>query len=255
MALSLSSIAASRGDMARPRANDYEQKRLSILTRAARLFAENGYGGASTAMIAKACGVSKALMYHYYNSKDDVLFDILDHHLKQLVDTAEAASRSVGSPEERLFAISSALLNAYRGADAEHQVQISSLTLLPSAQQEVLKSLERRLVAIVSEAIATAIPSVAKRRDVLTPLAMSLFGMLNWHFLWFREGKGLTREAYARMATTLILSGAETAISAVEGRAKLSPKGTSPKPKTIGAGAKSGRFALDDLLRAKSDRG
>src|SRR5262249_49409369 len=84
----------------------------------------NGYGGASTTMIAEACGVSKALMYHYYRSKDDVLFDILDHHLKHLVDIAEHASRSPTSAEERLFAISSALLGAYRGADAEHQVQI-----------------------------------------------------------------------------------------------------------------------------------
>ncbi|OKO76966.1 TetR family transcriptional regulator [Bradyrhizobium sp. NAS80.1] len=201
--------------MARPRASDYEQKRLSILTRAARLFAENGYGGASTTMIAEACGVSKALMYHYYSSKDDVLFDILDHHLKHLVDIAEAASQSPGSAEERLFAISSALLDAYRGADAEHQVQISSLKLLPTAQQRVLKSLERKLVAIVSEAIAGTIPSIAKRRDALTPLTMSLFAMLNWHFLWFREGKSLTREAYAKMVTALVLAGAEAAISAL----------------------------------------
>ncbi|WP_426421753.1 TetR/AcrR family transcriptional regulator [Bradyrhizobium genosp. A] len=200
---------------------------MSILARSARLFAENGYGGASTAMIAEACGVSKALMYHYYSSKVDVLFDILDHHLKYLLDVAEAASRSAGSSGERLFAISSALLDAYRGADAEHQVQISSLKLLPPAQQEVLKSLERRLVAIVSEAIAGAIPSLANRRDALTPLTMSLFAMLNWHFLWYREGKGLTREAYAKIATTLILAGAEAATSALEGQAKSSPKRTS----------------------------
>jgi AcrR family transcriptional regulator len=210
--------------MARPRASDYEQKRLSILARSARLFAENGYGGTSTAMIAEACGVSKALMYHYYSSKDDVLFDILDHHLKYLLDIAEAASRSPGNSEERLFAIASALLDAYRGADAEHQVQISSLKLLPSTQQDVLRSLERKLVTIVSETIADAILSVAKRRDVLTPLTMSLFAMLNWHFLWFREGKGLTRQAYAKMATTLIVAGAEATTSALESQAKSSPK-------------------------------
>lgn len=215
--------------MARPRASDYEQKRLSILVRSARLFAENGYGGTSTTMIAEACGVSKALMYHYYSSKDDVLFDILDHHLKHLLDIAEAASRSSGGAEEGLFAISSALLDAYRGADAEHQVQISSLKLLPSAQQEVLRSLERKLVAIVSEAIASAIPSVAKRRDVLTPLTMSLFAMLNWHFLWFREGKGLTREAYAKMATSLILAGAEAVL---EGQTQSPPKRISLRSKT-----------------------
>ena len=202
--------------MARTRANDYDRKRQGILSRSAALFAEHGYTGTSITMIAEACGVSKALMYHYYSSKDAVLFDLLQDHLQNLVTVVEAAAQSAGKPEEKLFAISAALLEAYRGADAEHQVQISSLKLLPPAQQEILKEMERRLVAIVSDAIADAIPSVAKKRHLLKPLTMSLFGMLNWHYLWFRDGKGITREKYARMVTSLILAGAEDAMSATE---------------------------------------
>ena len=202
--------------MARTRANDYDRKRQGILSRSATLFAEHGYTGTSITMIAEACGVSKALMYHYYSSKDAVLFDLLEDHLQNLVAVVEAAARPAGDGKEKLFAISAALLEAYRGADAEHQVQISSLKLLPPAQQEILKEMERKLVAIVSEAIALAIPSVTKKRQLLKPLTMSLFGMLNWHYLWFRDGKGITREKYARMVTGLILSGAEDAISAAE---------------------------------------
>jgi AcrR family transcriptional regulator len=202
--------------MARTRANDYDKKRQGILSRSAVLFAEHGYTGTSITMIAEACGVSKALMYHYYSSKDAVLFDLLENHLQNLVAAVEAAARSAGDGDEKLFAISAALLEAYRGADAEHQVQISSLKLLPPAQQEMLKEMERRLVAIASEAIAAAIPHAAKTRHLLKPLTMSLFGMLNWHYLWFRDGKGITREKYARMVTSLILAGAEDAISATE---------------------------------------
>jgi AcrR family transcriptional regulator len=202
--------------MARTRANDYDKKRQGILSRSAALFAEHGYTGTSITMIAEACGVSKALMYHYYSSKDAVLFDLLQDHLQNLVAVVEAAAQSAAKPEEKLFAISAALLEAYRGADAEHQVQISSLKLLPPAQQETLKELERKLVVIVSDAIAAAIPSVAKKRQHLKPLTMSFFGMLNWHYLWFRDGKGITREKYARMVTGLILSGAEDAISSME---------------------------------------
>ena len=202
--------------MARTRANDYDRKRQGILSRSAALFAQHGYTGTSITMIAEACGVSKALMYHYYSSKDAVLFDLLQDHLQNLVAVVEAAAQSGGQPEEKLFAISAALLEAYRGADAEHQVQISSLKLLPQAEQETLKELERKLVVIVSDAIADAIPHVAKKRQHLKPLTMSLFGMLNWHYLWFRDGKGITREKYARMVTSLILAGAEDAISATE---------------------------------------
>jgi len=208
--------------MARTRANDYDKKRLGILSRSARLFAQHGFTGTSITMIADACGVSKALMYHYYDSKDDVLFDVLSDHLKHLVAVVEASANSSADPRERLIAISTALLEAYRGADAEHQVQISSLKLLPPVQQETLKEMERRLVRIVSDAIADALPAVAKKHDVLLPLTMSLFGMLNWHYLWFRDGKGMTRDAYARMATGLVLAGADEAIADMEKVAKAS---------------------------------
>jgi AcrR family transcriptional regulator len=217
--------------MARTRANDYDKKRLGILSRSARLFAEHGFAGTSITMIADACGVSKALMYHYYDSKDDVLFDILDDHLKHLVAVVEAAADSSADPRDRLIAIATALLEAYRGADAEHQVQISSLKLLPPAKQETLKEMERGLVRIVSDAIADALPAIAKKHDLLIPLTMSLFGMLNWHYLWFREGKGMTRDAYARMATGLVLAGADEAIVDVENAkapaaTRVSPKGS-----------------------------
>ena len=78
--------------MARTRANDYDKKRLGILSRSAALFAAHGYTGTSITMIAEACGVSKALMYHYYRSKDAVLFDLLEDHLQNLVTVVEAAA-------------------------------------------------------------------------------------------------------------------------------------------------------------------
>jgi AcrR family transcriptional regulator len=216
--------------MARTRASDYDRKRQGILSRSATLFAAHGYTGTSISMIAEACGVSKALMYHYYASKDAVLFDLLSEHLQQLVAVAEAASRSSQDGKEKLFAISAALLEAYRGADAEHQVQIASLRLLPAAQQEILKEKERRLVALVSDALMAAIPQLSRRRPLLKPLTMSLFGMLNWHYLWFREGKGLTRDKYARMVTALVLAGAEEALAAAGDATAPARKRTDRRP-------------------------
>lgn len=228
--------------MARTRANDYDKKRLGILSQSASLFAQHGFTGTSITMIAEACGVSKALMYHYYNSKDDVLFDLLADHLNHLIAAVEAASESTGDGKERLFAICTALLEAYRGADAEHQVQISSLKLLPQAQQSVLKELERQLVVIFSNAIAATLPTVADRPDVLKPLTMSLFGMLNWHYLWFRDGKGMTREAYARMAAGLVLAGAEDAIASIGPVSETTAaKRSSSKKKTEKARPVAGR--------------
>jgi AcrR family transcriptional regulator len=198
--------------MARPRAHDYDDKRKLILERAAELFAQRGYGGASITMIAEACGVSKALLYHYYTDKEAVLFDIISDHLLHLVEAIKEVGDTGLEPREKLHAMTAALLDAYRNADAEHQVQINDLKLLPPDKQGMLKDLERDLVRRFSDVIARAVPDLAE--DLLKPVTMSLFGMLNWHYLWFREGRGLTRADYARLATELILTGTPAAAAA-----------------------------------------
>lgn len=201
--------------MARTRSQDYEAKREVILHRSADLFAQFGYAGTSIAMIAEACGVSKALLYHYYPDKEAVLYDLLKAHLDELVEAVEAASLAA-PPQERLYAISAALLEAYRDADAQHQVQIANLRLLPEEKKAVLLGLERRLVTLFADAIAESVPAVG-RGPLLKPMTMSLFGMLNWHYLWFRDGKGLDRAGYARLVTRMLETGAEAAVAAVEG--------------------------------------
>lgn len=204
--------------MARTRAQDYDAKRLAILQRTARLFAQFGYSGTSITMIAEACGVSKALLYHYYPDKEALLFDILSAHLEELVEAVEKATASTPEPRARVHAIAQALLEAYRDADAEHQIQIANLKLLPEPRQEQLRALERVLVKLLSDALAQALPGIGHSAS-LKPLTMSMFGMLNWHYLWFREGGGMSRDDYARFASELILKGAEEAaakLSAVE---------------------------------------
>jgi AcrR family transcriptional regulator len=201
--------------MARPRAHNYDAKRKLILARAAELFAQHGYGGASITMIAEACGISKALLYHYYSDKEAVLFDILSEHLSHLIDVVERVDQDATSPQEALHAIAAALLEAYRDADAPHQVQIGALKLLPPEKQHPLKELERELVRHFAHAIARAVPGLED--GLLKPVTMALFGMLNWHYLWFREGRGLSRTDFARLVTELIVVGAPGAVQALTG--------------------------------------
>lgn len=201
--------------MARARAQDYDEKRRQILDRSAELFARKGFTGTSIVEIAKVCGVSKALLYHYYPDKEAVLFHLLEAHLNHLVAVIEGVEAHALEPEAAVEGLCLALLDAYRDSDAEHQVQISSLRLLPAEQQEILKGLERRLVTVFSTAIQRALPEVDDRPALVGPLTMSLFGMLNWHYLWFREGRGLTREGYATLARDLLLGGARSHLDSI----------------------------------------
>jgi TetR/AcrR family transcriptional regulator len=193
--------------MPRTRARDYDDKRDAILHRAAIVFARDGYDRASMAGLAAECGVSKALLYHYYTSKEALLFGILSNHLQTLVDVVEAAEVPGLEPEERLGRLVAALLDAYRDADAEHKVQINALRLLPEPQQAELKALERRLVVMFSDAIRAVHPRAFEDGRLLKPVTMSLFGMLNWFYMWFREDGAVSRSEYAGIATKILVNG------------------------------------------------
>ncbi|WP_157015975.1 TetR/AcrR family transcriptional regulator [Mesorhizobium xinjiangense] len=193
--------------MARTRAKDYDDKRRALLHQAASVFARDGYDRASMAGLAAECGVSKALLYHYYASKEALLFDIINTHLEALVETVEDADRPDLPPEERLEGLVAALLESYRDADAEHKVQLGALQQLPGPDQAELKALERRLVDRFAAAIRAVEPEIFDGTPLLKPVTMSLFGMLNWFYMWFREGGPVSRRDYARLATQLLLGG------------------------------------------------
>jgi len=196
--------------MARTRAKDHDEKREAILHRAAVVFARDGYDRASMARLAGECGVSKALLYHYYASKEALLFDILQNHLQALVEAVEEANDASLPPEPRLEALVAALLEAYRDADAEHKVQLGALSILPEADQEQLKALERRLVVIFADAVRDIDPVFFEGQPLLKPVTMSLFGMLNWVYMWFRDGGTVSRADYARLATRLLVGGVKS---------------------------------------------
>ena len=193
--------------MARSRARDYDEKRLALLRQAAAVFARDGYDRASMAGLAAECGVSKALFYHYYASKEALLFDIISTHLEELVEAVEAADDAGLDPELRLERLVGALLEAYRDADAEHKLQVGTMQILPDAEQAQLKALERQLVARFAEAIRAVAPEAFAGTPLLKPVTMSLFGMLNWFYMWFREGGPVSRADYARIATRLLVGG------------------------------------------------
>jgi AcrR family transcriptional regulator len=201
-------IPARRQDlMARTRALDFEDKQRLILDGAARVFAQMGMDKASMALVAQGCGVSKALLYHYYTSKDALIFDIIHSHLVNLENAIAAADRPDLPPQDRLRVLVRQVLENYRDADDRHKVQLMATSALSPEQMQEIQAIERRIVRYFSAVIHQINPDLDRDRPLLMPVTMSLFGMMNWVYMWFREGGPVSRDDYADVATTLILEG------------------------------------------------
>jgi AcrR family transcriptional regulator len=74
-----------------------------LLTAAAALFAERGFGGTSMADIAERVGVRKASLYNYYPSKDELLMELLRRSLAAANDYCLTGLEAPGRVEERLW--------------------------------------------------------------------------------------------------------------------------------------------------------
>ena len=194
--------------MARTIAKDHDQKRGQILASAAKVFAQEGFDRASMTQLARECGISKANIYHYYDSKDAVLFGLLDTYLSDLRDRVCGVEVADLAPDEALRQVVAEVLLAYQGADYEHKVQSGAMGALPEEQQKLLRAYQREMVQFLSDTLQAVAPEVFEgNAKKLRSATMSVFGMLNWYYMWNSGAGPQAREDYADLVANLTLNG------------------------------------------------
>ncbi|HEX4156973.1 MAG TPA: TetR/AcrR family transcriptional regulator [Rhizomicrobium sp.] len=193
--------------MARTQAADYGERRAAIVDQAAQLFAERGFLGASIADLADACDSSKSLIYHYYASKEDILFDVMHSHVRALLDAAEEVAVGGVPSATMLRDLTGAFMHLYVGAAARHRVLLNELQQLPETQRAAIIAIQRRLIEIVEnilEQLRPDLPVALKR-----PAAMLYFGMINWTHTWLDPEGAAKPKQIAMLAANVFLEGLE----------------------------------------------
>ncbi|HEY9759361.1 MAG TPA: TetR/AcrR family transcriptional regulator [Oculatellaceae cyanobacterium] len=191
--------------MARPRAEDYDDKKQLILDQAAVLFSQKGFAGTSIATIAKFCNTSKALIYHYYQSKETLLFDMLQSHCSLLLATATDTIKNEGNAESKLRNLVSLFMDIYVTSRDKHVVLLNDLHWLAEDQQREIRDLERQVVRIFRDLVTDIRPDLDEKTRLA--LSMSIMGSLNWTYIWFKENGMLSPGAFAEIIATNFLAG------------------------------------------------
>jgi len=191
--------------MSRVQADDYGEKRQAILDAGAVLFARTGYASAKMADIARACGTSKSMLYHYFPKKEDVLFEIIREHAAGYLAAMEEVIGRPSPPRERLRDFVAMWVRRAAEARARHAVLMADLKFLPERQRKVIVELERRMIARLGGLVAEVRPALQKAQP--KTYALLLFGMLNWTEVWFRSSGPLGPEEMAGRISRLFLGG------------------------------------------------
>ncbi len=185
--------------MARTQAADYADRREAIVERAAELFARHGFQATSVSSLAASCKTSKSLFYHYYPSKEDVLYAVMASHVDQLVADVEAVSAGGPPPQQQLSDLVHAFMRHYRGAAARQTVLLNELGSLPDDKRAAIVAKQRWIVDAVRDMLVALTPGLAGDLPRARVEAMLLFGMLNWTHTWFDPAGPLSTDAVADM--------------------------------------------------------
>jgi AcrR family transcriptional regulator len=181
-------------------------RRSDIYCKALDLFIQKGYSGTSISMIAKALGMSKANLYHYCSSKEDLFYKVhLDYLEKHFIPIIEEAEK-VSDPRERiaLFLKQLTLLNAN---DKACRVLVPDIINLNRGHHSEIISIWRRAYDVVCNSVKELKLSGRTTKFRESFLTLLGFGMANWIVFWFDYGRQVNAEELAETLVQTFLNG------------------------------------------------
>jgi TetR/AcrR family transcriptional regulator, cholesterol catabolism regulator len=193
-----------------PRGNGTQKgldRAQEIYLTAAQLFVEKGFDSTSLADIADALKITKAGLYYYVESKQELLYRIVTLGLDSVLGEVLDPARRIGDAEERLkFIIRN---HARLAAEGNHAVIIISheINALSFAQREEVLKRRREYFEFVRETLVE-LKNKGRLYDIdITTATFTLFGMILWLPRWFRPNGKLSVEKVCRDVCEMGLNG------------------------------------------------
>jgi AcrR family transcriptional regulator len=198
------SASGSLWPLPEERARKRELKRDAVLATAARLFNRSGFHATSLDDVAKALGVTKPTIYHYFSNKDEILFECTRRGLAAISAGATKASLAGGDCLERLRSLMTEYATVMT-QDFGRCITLTSETDLSEASKaefrRIKREVDRMVRAVVSEGMQDG--SIAPGDPKLVTFAVT--GALNWIARWFDEsGPMSVEEVSTALVDTLV---------------------------------------------------
>ena len=184
--------------------------RQEILRTAARLFQQQGYDGTSMNDVAAALKLSKGGLYHHFQSKDEILFNLMNHAMDITQERVINAVREIADPESRLRALIRLHISVVLSIrDREITVMLHENHPLPPPLRKQINARKKDYVHFVEKLIAE-VQSERASKSNLNPraAAFALLGMINWIYQWYRPEGTLSEEGLVRQYTEIFFAGA-----------------------------------------------
>lgn len=188
--------------------NKGQKKRDKIGTAAARIFNKKGYLETNMDDIAAAAKMSKGGIYHYFSSKEEILFFILDSYMDIVLEELEPRLEALRDSTSKMKFIIERHIDLY----AKHMAQAKNLLhdahCLSHKRHQLITVKEREYYRIVLNVLSEFFEGTGKiRREELKTMAFLLFGMCNWTYNWYDPKGPINPEELSKITWTVFLKG------------------------------------------------
>src|SRR5438105_14430219 len=200
------SCCISCSPMTRETATDSRQ---DILHTAARLFQQRGYDATSMNDVAAALKLSKGGLYHHFQSKDEILFNLMDHAMDITQQRVIDPVRGIADPEERLRMLIRLHIEVVLSVrDREITVMLHENHPLPPSLRKQINQRKKDYIHSVDGVIADAKRQKGSKGTV-TPraAALALLGMINWIYQWYKPEGRLQAQDLISQYTEIVFAG------------------------------------------------
>jgi AcrR family transcriptional regulator len=154
-------------------------KRRNILDAAIRVFARQGFHSTRVSDIADEAGVAYGLVYHYFDSKDEVLNELFSERWSLLLAAIDEADASSESPRSKLTAVAAFIVDSYRHEPELMKVIIVEVTRAANSFGRTHLPEIRRAYESIAKIVAEGQEAGAFRRDIDPAFAsMSFYGAI-----------------------------------------------------------------------------
>jgi AcrR family transcriptional regulator len=180
---------------------------IDIYNKAAEIFHERGFDATSMSSIASAVDLTKAGLYYYIESKEDLLYAIINFAMERLETMVIEPSRVITDPQKRLLSI----ITRHARLLTEDNKAITIMTdevdgLKPKHRKQILD--RKRAYFELVRSTFDSLRAEGTLRDVNTTVAaFSVFGTLLWLPRWFRSEGPLTSEQVVEQIVAIVVGG------------------------------------------------
>lgn len=174
---------------------------------AAKLFAEKGYVGTSMRNIAEALNVSVASLYYHFESKEDMVYSVIDSIGKELLIVLRQAKSESDVPLEQLRRMICCHACLSKVRKYRVKVYVEEQRNLSKRMREIIYKQHREIYDCYVDQLRELQKSKVISYEPAPVAAFAIFGMVNWCYRWFREDGDLSIEDVAERLISLLFHG------------------------------------------------